>query len=178
VSQPITLVPGEGWSEVDAEILGAAAECWNEAFGTQLEVRRQSATWQAVDVRYNDLVCAYAAARTEPNLPVRVNVCSFYSWDKISSWTFFMMLAHELGHVLNIRAHGDDAGSIMASGADIAMSAYYGERDPFFSEEDRRMFREANPDFVRDPPCARVRSASGPHGSDGAWGLRCTCQSP
>jgi len=165
--QPVALAPEGEWTGRQIETLRQAARCWNLQFGTSLEVAPDVAWPQEVRLRFTDLVCVYAVARTSPSLPVRVDICPtrfFFSAASGNREPFlFATLLHELGHVLNIRRHAEGSLAIMASGEE--------KRDlsqivpPGFADEDRRLFYDANPGFALDAPCAQVvvdRSLSPP----------------
>lgn len=156
VSQPIALIPGEDWTETNRRALSDAADCWNMEFGTQLVVG-DSTVAQQVTVEFSDFICTYAPARTDPQLPVRVFFCK--GWFTGQSYLLFHVLAHELGHVLNIRPHASDPASVMASGDSFLALNKWLER---FSDEDRRLLAEANPDLTPQRRCSSVEfSVSG-----------------
>lgn len=180
VSRAIALVPDESFGSVERQILGAAADCWNDELGVDLRVDRDAdedvtrGVLQQVRVGYLDFVCAFAAGRTENTLPVRISICPIrYMMPKSgASSTYlngalFIVLTHELGHVLNILPHAEDERAVMASGG----SLYPYSWARAFAEEDRALFREGNPDFVPRSRCPSgkvriVAAASAP---------RCEC---
>jgi hypothetical protein len=155
VGQPIALVPESSWTAIEVETLQRAAECWNLQFGTHLELGRDTVRWsQEVAFRFGEQVCIYALARASPNLPVNVTVCPmrfFFDDPGLRQGLLFETLLHEMGHVLNIRAHAPGAWNVMSSGkekrkvSDIVL--------PRFTVEDQRLFREANPGFVALQSC-------------------------
>jgi hypothetical protein len=155
--QPIALL-SDGWTDRQVETLRRAAHCWNLQFGTSLEVAPEVAWPQEVRLRFIDLVCVYAVARTSPSLPVRVDICPMrFFFGESASYRerfLFTTLLHELGHVLNIRSHADDALAIMAGGEQKRPLSQL--VPPVFADEDRRLFYDANPNFTTDPPCAKV----------------------
>jgi hypothetical protein len=150
--QPIALVPDDDWTAHERSILTKAAECWNMEFGTQMSVGASDSIMQQVEVKYSDFVCIYAAGRTEVTLPVSVHICpSKYFFDNHTSKTgfFFSVLTHELGHVLNIRPHADDPGSVMSQG-DLHDYGYIPES---FSDEDHALFEAWNEGFEGVQKC-------------------------
>jgi len=171
VSRPIAVVPDSTFGPGDREILKAAADCWNDEFGTDL--RSEGAAEQEVRVGYLDFICAYAGGRTDATLPVRISICPpAYYWKKHYGSApvdglLFVIVLHELGHALNILDHAESPTAVMTPGG----SLYPMEWPRAFESEDRAMFREANPDFVPRPSCASghvvIRSAGNPP--------RCTC---
>jgi len=165
VEQPIALVPDSDWSDEDRDILASAADCWNKEFGTHLTVGASDTIMQQVRVRFSDFVCLYAAGRTEPTLPVSVDVCPveyIFAVD-CSSYNrkeqcqkekneehLFSVLLHELGHVLNIRSHADKPGSVMSADFSQRSGGLIPRR---FSEEDHRLFEESNEGVQLAPRC-------------------------
>jgi hypothetical protein len=150
VGRPIALVPGDSWVEYDVASLRNAAECWNLQFGTQVEVGRSSTVEQQVGYSFSDFVCLYAGARTEPTLPLHVFICPpayAFADSTFREEIYFMILIHELGHVLNIRYHASDWISVMSQSAPLPYR---------FSAEDRRLFGDANPDFASHTTCRSV----------------------
>jgi hypothetical protein len=169
VAQPIALVPGDDWTASEVALLAGAADCWDQEFGTQLSVGR-TVVDQQVEVVFNDFVCTYAGARTEPARPVKISLCRDLSFDYIDDLYFpFYILLHELGHVLNIRVHSDGAYDVMSSG--YSSAAYWGGVRQF-SDEDHRLLTDANPDFVQRPTCAQGVVFRALPGSE-LWGCAC-----
>jgi len=168
-NEPIVLVPDDDWTETQVQILRNVAECWNMKYGTRLYVGRSDTTMQQVKFSFHDYTCLFGGGRTETNLPVRVSICR-PSWYIPSDNAAYLngvlatVLLHELGHVLNIRKHASERGSVMAASAD--------EQDgqPEFSKNDDRLFFEANPDFRLTPSCQQVDVIGS---SDG---LECYCR--
>lgn len=148
VSEPIALVPGDDWTAVERGALAEAAECWNMRFGTRLSVGASDTIMQQTTFEFSDFVCHIALARTETMYPVQVFVCpTHYSWTMKSERlrNLFIVLLHELGHVLNIRKHATAPDAIMAGGL--------GGK---FHEQDVELFREANQEFQPRPRCTPV----------------------
>jgi hypothetical protein len=151
-SRTITLVPDDELTDRYVLELERAALHWNLNFGTDLRIAEAGESQQEVTVEYNDLICAYAAGRTEVTLPVKVYICPhhlFYDdglpWGDGVSFDYanmFLLLLHELGHVLNIRRHGDDPESVMYGSA-----SYYLTNGGTFSDEDRELFYDVNPNM-------------------------------
>ncbi len=155
-SQPIALVPDPDFAALDRVALTNAAECWNLEFGTRLTVGASNTIVQQVEVGYSDLICLYASGRTETTLPVSVHVCPPAYNDSF----LFLVLLHELGHVLNIRPHADDPAAVMAASGEGRGDAL----PETFAPEDRQLFRDWN-EGANLPPGCRVRI-------DG-WGCSC-----
>jgi hypothetical protein len=169
VDRPIALVPDDDWTAYEREILASAARCWNLEFGTQLSVGASDTIMQQVRVGYSDLICLYAAGRTETTLPVSVNVCPpgyTFQWRSYKGPFLFAVLLHELGHVLNIRPHSDDPMAVMA-GSD---RGYLGFAPDTFARDDHRLFAEANEGVTLTPTCqVRIELGRDPPG--------CSCRS-
>ncbi len=162
-SQPIALVPDADWTPGYRDALVRAAECWNLGFGTQLVVGNERRYPQEVGFSTSDFVCTYAAARTEPTLPVHVYVCPLSYWTGSElPGLVFMTLLHELGHVVNIRAHAESPLAVMGYPEDLYT------RPSRFTEEDQRLFAEANPELPAG--CAPRLTIA-----DTIYGYRCSC---
>lgn len=157
VSRPIALDPDKAWEDFDSTSLRNAAECWNQAFGTQLTVEADDTVSQRVSVGYSDFVCLYAGARADPPPSAAINVCPldyFVKEQHVIANKLFDVLLHELGHVLNIRTHGDDPLSVMTG---ESADTWWSDVGPLrFSREDQRMFAEANPEYVAQAACTDV----------------------
>ena len=157
VSQPISLMPDDDWTQDQRQALASAGECWNLEFGTQISTD-DATVGQQVRFSFSDFVCTYSQGRTEPNLPVEVRLCrQWFTPDRVPSYYFFHVVLHELGHVLNIKLHTSDSHSVMSTGEAFILG---GGRLYGFSAADRQAFREANPDFTPTPSCADVQIGS------------------
>jgi len=166
VAQPIDLVAGADWQPWEIQLLGSAAQCWNLRYATKLQVTQSPRSVQQVAVSYSDFICLYARGVTEPGLPVQVYLCpSRYASElrSVQERILFVLALHELGHVLNIRYHSDDANSVMAAG-DAEGNVYMPVPDGF-TDGDTRLFNEANPGFEPSPPgCSPVAIHTFPFG--------------
>jgi hypothetical protein len=160
ISQPIALVPDSTFDETDRQILGAAASCWNDEFGTDLRVpapHESSGVVQQVQVGYLELVCAFAAGRTETTLPVRISICPLHylldprhhQGNETVRGALFIVLTHEIGHALNILPHAEGPRAVMSAGG----SLYPGAWVDWFDLEDRALLLESNPGFVPSSRC-------------------------
>ncbi len=158
ISQPIALRPDASFGEEERAILSAGAGCWNDEFGTDLRVEPEPAAGvvQEVRVGYLDFVCAFAAGRTENTLPVRISICPIrYMMPKSGAselylrGALFIVLTHELGHVLNVLPHAERPEAVMAAGG----SLYPYDWSRRFHEEDRALLLEGNPGFVPRSRC-------------------------
>jgi hypothetical protein len=140
VGQPIQLRAAPDIPASVLGLLGDAAESWNVEVGTQLVVVPPGSDppGQRVSVGSSDLVCAFGSAVTRYTGEVDVQLCL--------SATRFAALLHELGHVINIHTHAEQASSAM----DVPGSGQ-------ISEEDRQLFRHSNPSFEGAVGCKVVR---------------------
>jgi hypothetical protein len=155
VEQPIALVP-DGLAADHVAMLAEAALCWNLRFGTQIAIGAADDVPQRVDVFFDEHTCIAAdgmGARVQAGWPEKLAICPLQYWP---AWThdhvtLFEVLAHELGHVLNIVGHPDEEWVTMTNGTSIG--------EPMFAAADIAWFRDANPDYVIVPACGEVRKA-------------------
>ena len=169
--RPIGVV-SDGLTDEDAVNLAEAAQCWNLEFGTQFVVGTEAASVeQQVVAFYDQQTCLHAAAQVQTGWPDSLAVCPREYWGAdlqlygVISATPFRVFSHELGHVLNIVGHPEPGFAVMQGGG-------YAFR-PMFDDDDRDVFRDANPDFVPASPCRQVTRSvlRGTHGSVG----HCAC---
>lgn len=154
VSRPIALVADSDWTPFEVQTLRQAAQCWNDEFGTLLTTDPTGVEQQA-RVSYSDFLCTYAGGRTDTPPPVHIYVCPSKYWyrhgeEKVRM--FFGVLLHEVGHVVNIVEHASGPAAVMTASADQRSESYF-FFPPSFSDEDRALFREANPGFAGSPRC-------------------------
>lgn len=155
-SRPVRLVPGAGWSGVHLQAIQNAAESWNLAFGTFLSVGDDDGSAQTVSVEWSELLCAYAAGMADALGGYRIHVCPVYGQHPLTEMTTSSVVQHEIGHILGIGRHARDPLAVM--------NGDYGGVPGHFRPEDRRLFAEANPDFVGRSGCQVNREvASSPH---------------
>jgi hypothetical protein len=167
VRQPITLAPDGDWEPRDVAELERAAGCWNLQFGTRLQLYGDAA--QQVRFSWSDFVCLQGSspARTDPTLPVHVFICPpEYTYPRQRATVQRMTVLHELGHVLNIRAEGELPSSVMGWTSSLPHR---------FSEEDRALFRAANPGFTGVTAICEVAIWSV---TDATQGTRLDCSCP
>jgi hypothetical protein len=152
VAQPIALVP-DGLDDAVVATLAEAAACWNLRFGTQIVVGPAEDVPQRVDVFFDTHTCIAAdgmGARVQAGWPAKIAICPQQYWPAwtIDRITLFEVLAHELGHVLNIIGHPDDPWVTMTNGTS--------EGSAMFAPIDVAWFAEANPDYAIATACREV----------------------
>ncbi len=168
VERPIGLVPAHNLTEEHAEMLGAAAHCWNLQFGTQLEVSRRSTYDQQVSIEFNEGICAYAGGYTQLAPPIRVAICPNNKTHGIAG-TFL----HELGHILNIIHHTQDG--VMNPG--LARDRDTSNIPEAFSLQDKAAFWDANPGARLTPQCdVDIASPGTDYWDEYADWVRCACR--
>jgi hypothetical protein len=152
--RPIYLVPAaeDGWTARQVQQIAEAGECWNLEFGTRLVMDPDPPPdAQQVPFYLSDLACPYVAGLVHPVDGVEVHICPLHPR--------FSTLVHELGHVVNIHVHAGDEWSVMS---EASVTSY-------FSEEDRRLFYEANPGYVGQGPEAMTHRLG--RGRFGPWAI-------
>jgi len=176
ISQPIALVPSTSFSALEKTALSHAAQCWNYRFGTKFSVPDKASHLQQVVVDYEDAICPLARAGTTAYFPAAVYICPpkyFNAERRIIEDTFFAIVLHELGHVLNIRDHAERGRelSVMAPSS-RGPSPLIPHR---FSAADVQLLQAANPDFLIDSPCREVLIPSDFGGKDNPDYHGCSC---
>ena len=144
-SRPIGLVPADDIPAWDVRALAEGAACWNLQFGVDFRMGEAAdGAEQQVEVFFDDHSClGNATARVQAGWPMSIGLCR-PRWGEIDS---FLILAHELGHVLNIVGHTDGART-------MRYGATFGE--DMFNTVDRAELAGANDGFTPSSPCARV----------------------
>src|SRR5262249_55315810 len=155
VSEPIGLVPDDTMSPDDRTRLADAARCWNMSTGTHLDVVPTGTYVQEVSVGFADEVCMRGAnGITQPTWPIKVGICPpelHALHGEVRNEQVFTTLAHELGHVLNIRKHADDSASVMG------VAPEWRDNGGFAKADDIALFDAANPDAPHAPTCRDTR---------------------
>lgn len=153
VDEPIALVTDEDWTSAERDLLSGAAHCWNLQFGTDIVLQEEATHRQVVEVFFHEHACTLSTGNYQPGLPGQIAVCPYRIEDKQK---LFTVLLHELGHVLNIRAHARDSAAVMGISRQKWEELDDGEA-PVFADEDRELFGEANPAFEPRPACTELR---------------------
>jgi hypothetical protein len=147
LDESIVLVPEGEWPPWLERDVVLAAQCWNLEFGTKLIVDRAGGGGaQRVSIELNELACLRGAGGYHPRFVGEIDVCPEPAVLDI----MFVVVLHELGHVLNIYEHGTTG--VMAPSAELTASP----SPILFDAEDHALFDAANPGHV-DRGCTVAR---------------------
>ena len=155
VDRPIALV-APSWNDADREAVSRAVTCWNQQFGVPLTLD-SSTTDQQVAIDFNELICIGGRTGGQFSPPDRIDVCPvellqprvfpFLENEAARADILFLVLIHELGHVVGILDHASDPDAVMGgNGAliDLANNDIGFVAIPAFSDQDRDLFEHAN----------------------------------